>query len=162
GKDLFHQNSSGDGSRCGQFFNGPVYIGVSNPNYGILSAGRQNSPAFDLGADYDPMGLSYAFSLIGYSSTAGGGVGDTEVARLDNSVKYFYRYGPLHVAGMYAQGGQDTALHGDGYAANIGATLWGISADFVYRKENSAVSSASLSPANCTALGFTLPTCPAQ
>src|SRR5262249_42178960 len=78
---------------------------------------------------------------------AGAGIGDTEASRWDNSVKYVYQYGPVHVAGMYAQGGQDTALHSDGWGANVGATLWGFSFDFVYQKENSVVSAASLSAA---------------
>jgi predicted porin len=152
GVDIFHQDSRGDSSRCGQFFNTIVYGGVSSSTYGTLTAGRQNNLDLELQAAYDPMALSYAFSLIGYSGGAGAGIGDTETARWDNSVKYVYQYGPFHVAGMYSQGGQDTAMHGDGWAANVGGTLWGISADFVYMKENSSVSSSFLSAAQVATL----------
>jgi predicted porin len=153
GKALAEQNTAADGSRCGQFLNGQAYGGVSNATFGTLTAGRQNTLDLDLMTKYDPMAMSYAFSLIGYSGSAGPGVGDTESARWDNSVKYTYQYGPVHAAGMYALGGQDTALHSDGWAANAGATLWGISADVVYTKENSVISGASLSAAQVAALG---------
>jgi hypothetical protein len=36
GKDVYHQDSNGDSSRCGQTFNGPLYVGVSNAAYGTL------------------------------------------------------------------------------------------------------------------------------
>jgi predicted porin len=147
GVDIFHQVSKGDSSRCGQFLNQAAWGGISNAAYGTLTAGRQNNLDLELQAAYDPFALSYAFSLIGYSGGAGAGIGDTEASRWDNSVKYIYQYGPVHVAGMYAQGGQDTALHSDGWGVNVGGTFWGISADFVYQKENSVVSGAALSAA---------------
>jgi predicted porin len=143
GKDVFHQVSAGDSSRCGQLFNGPVYVGVSNAAYGTLTVGRQNSLDLDLMANYDPMALSYAFSLVGFSSTAGGGVGATEDSRWDNSVKYIYQYGPIHASFMYADGGQDTALHGSGIAGGAGFTWKGFSADAVYTKENGAIRSST-------------------
>jgi predicted porin len=152
GVDIFHQVSKGDSSRCGQFLNQAAWGGVSNAAFGTLTAGRQNNLDLELQAAYDPMALSYAFSLIGYSGGAGAGIGDTEASRWDNSVKYVYQYGPVHVAGMYAQGGQDTAMHSDGWGANIGGTLWGLSVDFVYQKENSVVSGASLSAAQVAGL----------
>jgi predicted porin len=143
GRDIFHQTSQGDSSRCGQFFNGPVYAGVSNSAYGTLTAGRQNSLDLDLQAAYDPMGLSYAFSLLGYSGTAGSGVGATETARWDNSVKYVYQYGPFHASAMYAQGGQDTSIHTGAGAAGVGFTWKGWSVDGLYTKENGAIRAAT-------------------
>src|SRR5262249_48972769 len=110
GRPLDQTNSAGDGSRCGQIFNGPAYVGLSNSAYGTLTIGRQNSLDLDLMGNYDPMGLSYAFSLIGWSGGAGAGVGSTETARWDNSVKYLYQYGPVHAGAMYANGGDDTAI----------------------------------------------------
>jgi predicted porin len=139
GKDVFHQVSAGDSSRCGQFFNGPLYVGVSNAAYGTLTVGRQNSLDIDLLANYDPMALSYAFSLVGFSSTVGGGVGATEDARWDNSVKYIYQYGPVHASVMYADGGQDTSIHTGAIAGGAGFTWRGFSADAVYTKENGAI-----------------------
>ena len=68
------RTSKGDSSRCGQAINGPAYAGVSNSTYGTLTVGRQNSLELDSIAVYDPAGLAYAFSLIGYSGFNAGSV----------------------------------------------------------------------------------------
>ena len=104
GRDLDQSTASADGSRCGQAINGPVYVGMSHAHYGTLTAGRQNSLVLDTLANYDPNALSYAFSLLGWSGTASGGVGSTEAARWDNSVKYVYQHGP-NSCGCYVRTG---------------------------------------------------------
>jgi len=139
GRSLFTMDNNGDGSRCGQAFGNSAYAGLSNPLYGTLTVGRQYSLVLDGMVTYDPMALSQAFSLIGYSGTAGAGVGSTETTRWDNSVKYIFTYGPFHAAGMYTNGGQDTNMNGDGYGANAGITYMGFSVDGFYTKENAAV-----------------------
>ncbi len=154
GKPLAAQNANSDGSRCGQAFSGPAYAGVSNATYGTLTAGRQQSLELDAISVYDPMGLPYAFSLIGYSGGTAAGIGNTETGRWDNSAKYVYQWGPAHAAAMYTDGGQDTAMFGDGYGFNAGAAYRGFSLDAVYTKENSAVSSSSIKPsATCPGAG---------
>ncbi len=132
------QSSTADSGRCGQTFNGVAYAGVSNAAYGTLSAGRQNSFQLDGIGAYDPMALSYAFSLPGYSGTFAGS-GSTEAARWDNSVKYLYQYGPVHAGAMYSNGGDATGLYGIGYGFNVGGAYKGFSIDAVYTKENAAV-----------------------
>ncbi len=112
--------NNADGSRCGQAFANAAYAGLSSPIYGTLTVGRQTSLVNDGMGSYDPMALSPAFSLIGYSGTAGGGVGSTEATRWDNSVKYLLTYGPVHAAGMYTNGGQDTPIVNDAWGANVG------------------------------------------
>ena len=87
------QSANSDGSRCGQAFNGSAYGGVSNPIYGTLTVGRQQSLELDSVSSYDPMGLAPAFALLGYSGGTAGGIGSTETARWDNSVKYVFSYG---------------------------------------------------------------------
>jgi predicted porin len=140
--NTFAVPSGVDGSRCGQAFNGQALAGVSSPLYGTLTFGRQNSLTLDAMANYDPMGLSYATSLIGYSGTAGAGIGSTETARWDNSVKYVFQYGPAHIAGAYASGSTDgTSIHGDAGAVDAGITYKGLSIDGVYTRETGAVSS---------------------
>ena len=109
--------NNADGSRCGQAFANAAYGGLSHPLYGTLTAGRQTSLVNDGMGSYDPMALSPAFSLIGYSGTAGGGIGSTETTRWDDSVKYIFTYGPFHAAGMYTNGGQDTPIVNDAYGA---------------------------------------------
>ncbi len=119
-----------------------AYAGVSNPTYGTLTVGRQQSLELDNMAVYDPQLLSYAFSLIGYSG-AFAGAGFTEDARWDNSIKYIYQYGPFHAAGMYTNGGWDTAIFSGAYGANVGFTWKGLSVDAVYQHENSGVSAVT-------------------
>lgn len=140
------QDVNGDGSRCGQAFNGAAYGGISQPFLGTLTVGRQNSLVNDGMGTYDPMALSYAFSLIGYSGTPGGGIGSTETARWDELVKYIFTYGPFHAAGMYTTGGQETPMVADGYGANAGFTWKGFSVDGYYTKENGAVNLSTYSP----------------
>jgi predicted porin len=132
------QNSNADSGRCGQALNGPAYGGISNPLYGTLTVGRQQSFQLDEIARYDPMNLSYAFSLLGYSGTNGGS-GSTQAARWDNSAKYVYEYGPVHAGVMYSGGGADSGMFGSGYGFNLGGTYRGFSLDGVYTKEHGAV-----------------------
>ncbi len=96
GKTYAQFNTNGDGSRCGQAFNGAAYAGVTHPLYGALTAGRQNSLVLDGMGAYDPMALSYAFSILGYTGTVGPGVGSTETARWDElgEVRHQLRTGP--------------------------------------------------------------------
>ncbi len=127
-----------DGSRCGQAFAGQAYGGLSNPLYGTLTIGRQSSLVNDGVGTYDPVHGSYAFSLIGFSGGAAGGIGSTETARWDNALKYVFTYGPAHVAAMYSSGGQDTPIFGDAVGGNIGLTYKGFALDGYYTQENGA------------------------
>jgi predicted porin len=132
------QNSNADSGRCGQILNGNAYGGVSNAAYGTLTFGRQATFQLDAIAAYDPMELSYAFSLLGYSGTDAGS-GSTQAARWDNSVKYRYEYGPVHAGAMFSNGGSGTGMFGTGYAFNVGGTYNGFSLDGVYTVEHGAV-----------------------
>jgi predicted porin len=143
GKLYSQMDNNGDGSRCGQAFNSVAYGGVSNASYGTLTAGRQQSLMLDGLATYDPMVLSYAFSVLGYSGTPAAGIGSTETARWNNSVKYVYQYGPIHAAAMYSSGGQDTPMMGQGFGANIGGSYRGFSIDGFYTREYGAVNLSS-------------------
>ncbi len=157
GKALDVQGTSVDSSIAGQLFGGAAYAGVSSKTFGSLTFGRHTTPLADGIAKYDPMYAAQAFSVIGFSGTAGGG-GDTEDRRLDDSVKYTAKYGPVHVGGLYqfngANGGYNTAVQ-----ANLGADfLGGGSIDGYYQKKKDAVAAASLSAAMVQgkpAAGFT-------
>ena len=132
------QNSNADSGRCGQALNGPAYGGISNPLFGTLTIGRQQSLQLDQLALYDPMALSYAFSLLGYSGTFAGS-GSTQGSRWDNSAKYFYQYGPVHAAAEYAMGSDQSGMFGDAYSFDLGGTYRGFSIDGVYTKERGVV-----------------------
>jgi len=132
------QTANADSSRCGQFFNGPAFGGVGNKDYGTLTIGRQNSLELDATAAYDPQQLSYAFSFLGYSGF-NGGAGSTQAARWDNSFKYAYATGPVHINLMYSGGAQDAGLFGKAFAGGIGGTFSGFSVDAVYENVKGAV-----------------------
>jgi len=132
------QTANADSSRCGQFFNSMAWGGMGNPMYGQLTIGRHNSLELDALAVYDPQTLSYAFSFLGYSGF-NGGAGSTEAARWDNSARYSYQNGPVHLAIMYSNGGGDTGLLDKSYAGNLGITFEGLSVDAVYENAKGAV-----------------------
>jgi len=132
------QTANADSSRCGQPFNGVIWGGVSSPRFGTLTIGRQQSLQLDALAVYDPQTLSYAFSFLGYSGF-NGGAGSTEAARLDNSGKYSFTSGPVHINALYSNGGQDTGVLGKSYGADIGVTVQGLSVDALYENSKGAV-----------------------
>jgi predicted porin len=139
------QSSNGDSSRAGQPFNAAAYIGLSSPVYGTVTFGRQNSLALDGVIAYDPMGASNAFSVIGYSG-ATAGMGDTEDARLDSSMKYRVKLGPVRAAALYQLGGTGSDAR-SAYEFDLGTDYEGFSVDAVYSQVYDAISAASLSAA---------------
>ncbi len=150
GKAVTAQSTNGDSSRAGQAFQGAAYIGVSSKEFGALTIGRQNSLILDDLLKYDPQLQSYAFSIIGLSGTAAGG-GDTEDARLDQSIKYALAYGPVHIACIH-QFGISGSLPGGADEADIGGSysdpvLGEISLDATWAHVKDAVQAGSLSAA---------------
>jgi predicted porin len=87
-----------DSSRWG-WLNTNQYVGVSQPVWGTLTFGRQNTLQLDLINAYDAMGGAYAFSPIGYSGKAGGS-GDTEDARWTTAIKYRVNIGWFRIGVM--------------------------------------------------------------
>ena len=136
---LDQQTANGDSSRAGQLFNTQAYGGLSHPTYGQLTAGRQNSLILDGLGDYDAMGSAPAFSVIGVSSTAGGG-GDTENARYNTSVKYQVGAGPLRFSALYQFGGFDQGNGSNGaFSAEVEAHFGAFSFDAVGQKVKDGV-----------------------
>ena len=132
------QTANADSSRCGQFFNAQAFGGIGNKDLGTLTIGRQNSIQLDATAVYDPQAVAYAFSFLGYSGFDGGS-GSTQAARWDNSVKYAYQSGPIHLNLMYSNGAQDAGLFGKAFGGGIGGTFAGLSVDATYQNVKGAV-----------------------
>jgi predicted porin len=162
GKPLNQQNVGVDSSVAGQLFAGAAYVGLVSPRVGAFTFGRNVTLLADGISKYDPMGAAQAFSVIGYSGTAAG-AGDTEDRRLDQSVKYVAKYGPVHVGAMYQfgsySGSQDT-----GYQFQLGGEFAGLSADAFYVKKYDAIAVSSLNVAqaadvtnNCNADAAAVP-----
>jgi len=144
GRPLNQQGTNVDTSVAGQLFAGAAYAGFSSPTYGALTFGRHPTPMADGISKYDPNAASQAFSVIGFSGTAAGG-GDTEDRRLDDSVKYTAKFGPVHVGALYqfngSNGASNTAEQGQ-----LGLDfLGGGSVDAYYAKKKDAVAASPLS-----------------
>jgi predicted porin len=151
GVPLASQSSNADSSRAGQFYNAVGYAGLTSSTYGTLTVGRQNSLELDGVNAYDPMGGSYAFSVIGWQGTAVGG-GDTEDARISTAVKYrlnvgddWFRVGAMAQVGGYEQ---NNATRGE-YGAQLGKDFdFGVSGklsvDGIFTYDKGAVKAASL------------------
>src|SRR5580658_74898 len=123
GKALVLQTVNSDSSRAGQFDNSQGFIGISNPTYGTLTAGRVNSLTLDGTIAYDIMGSAYAFSLFGASGSFAG-FGDTETNRANTGVKYRVEYQNLHAAGLWQWGGYDQGNGTTGmYQGDVGVDL---------------------------------------
>jgi predicted porin len=154
GVALAKQTSNADSSRAGQWYNGVGYAGFSSPTYGTLTFGRQNSLELDGVNAYDPMGGSYAFSVIGWQGTSVGS-GDTEDARVSTAIKYRVDVGNnwFRLGAMYQVGGYDNNNAAQGmWAAQIGKDFdfgaYGkLSVDAIYTEDKGAVKAASLSAA---------------
>jgi predicted porin len=134
------QSANGDSSRTYGPINSRAWAGVSNKTFGTLTYGRHYAFSNDNDNFYDPFGGAYAFSLIGNSGTLGGGLGDTELARYNNSVRYLYadhnvRAGVLtQVGGWSAGNNAQYAIEGD-----VGFDWQGFSFDAVYEYAKDAV-----------------------
>src|SRR5271168_4833119 len=129
-KTIGNQNANQDSSRAGQWDNTRGYVGLSNPTFGTLTIGRETSLSNDLVTNYDPMGGSYAFSVIGTSSTYVSGVGDTEVSRYNTALKYQVGYQNFRAAAAWQFGGYEQGNGSNGaYQFDLGADYGGFSFD---------------------------------
>lgn len=131
-----------DAGRCGQAFTDDALIGLSNPTYGTLTAGRQTQLGIDSFVNYDAT-RGYSTSLLtgtGLLSSMGG----FETTRWDNSAKYQNKFGPVRVGLIYGEGSEDSAIHHNAYGGKVGLTLGAFSLDAVYEKQNSIVSASPL------------------
>jgi predicted porin len=151
GRPAAAQGTSVDTSVAGQLFGGAAYAGFSSPTYGSLTFGRHVTPFADGISKYDPMGAAQAFSVIGFSGTAAGG-GDTEDRRLDQSLKYTAKYGPVHLGALYQFNGSNGSAN-TAEQAQLGLDfLGGGSVDAYYAKKKDAVAASSLSVAQVEGL----------
>jgi predicted porin len=134
------QSANADSSRAYGVINTRAYAGVQNQTFGTLTYGRQYAFSNDNIGTYDPFGGAYAFSPIGNSSTLGGGLGDTELARYTNSIKYLYADHSIR-AGVLSQVGGWSAGNNAQYAieGDLGFDYAGFSFDAVYEWAKDAV-----------------------
>lgn len=142
GLPLASQIASGDGSRAGQIFNGEAWVGFDSKSWGIIHVGRNNAPALDMLAAYDPL-VSYGFSLFGFVGVMAG-QGSGETARIDNSVKYLGNYGPFRTELMF--GAPDTNVK-NFFQGTVGFVQPNFSIDLIGGHTSDSVIASSLSGA---------------
>jgi predicted porin len=148
------QSANSDSSRAGQWDNTRGYVGVSNSVYGTLTVGRQYAFSSDLVNSYDPMGGSYAFSLIGNSATYVSGAGDTEVSRYNTSVKYQVAVNNFRAGAVWQFGGYEQGNGSNGaYQFDVGGDYAGFSVDGVYSYAKDAVALSSYSGVTTGSVG---------
>lgn len=137
---LANQNTNTDSARSTGWDNSRGYVGLSNAKFGTLTVGRQNSLSADLVAAYDPYGTSYAFSVIGNSSTFVAGAGDTELSQYNMSVKYQATYRKVRFAAIGQAGGYEQRNNAESaYQFDLGGDLGGLSVDAIYAYAKDAV-----------------------
>jgi len=148
GVPLDAQSANNDSSHAGQFYNALGYVGVSSDTFGTLTFFRQNALTLDGVFAYDPMGASYAFSALGFSSS-NCGAGDTETCRITTAIKYRVNIGAFRIGALAQVGGYNlnNGSNGD-YEGQIGGDIpignfgWGngvLSLDAIYKWEKDAV-----------------------
>ena len=145
-KTIGNQNANSDSSRAGQWDNTRGFVGVSSDTLGTLTIGRQYSFTNDAVSKYDPMGGSYAFSLIGNSATYLAGTGDTELARYNTSLKYQLNYNNLRAGAVWQFGGYAQGNGSNGaYQVDLGGDYGGFSVDAIYSFARDAVALSAYS-----------------
>jgi predicted porin len=145
-KTIGNQNENNDSSRAGQFDNTRGYFGVSSNTFGTLTAGRETSFTNDAVQNYDPMGGSYAFSLIGTSSTYVSGMGDTETSRYNTSLKYLVQYNNVRAGAAWQFGGYELGNGSNGaFQFDVGGDYAGFSFDAIYSYARDAVTLSTYS-----------------
>ncbi len=160
GKPLTAQATGVDTSVAGQAFAGALYAGLSSPTLGSVTFGRNTTLVADGISKYDINAASQAFSIIGLSGFAAGG-GNTEDRRLDQSVKYLGKYGPVHVGALYKFNGSNGGAY-TGVQGQLGFDfLGGGSVDAYYFKMKDGIGVSSLSAEQVQELpGMCSPTTP--
>ncbi len=153
GVALARQSAYGDANRAGEALNAAAYAGLSSVRLGTITFGRQTALTSDGVVAYDPMFAANAFSVIGYQSLTAG-MGNSEDARLDSSLKYLVNYGSVHVGALAqlngANGKSVNADNSGGRGAtefDVGAEYAGLDVDAIYSRLYDAISAAPLSAA---------------
>jgi predicted porin len=146
GLPITRQNAFSDSSRNGQAFSNAAYAGLSSPVYGTLTYGRQSALTSDAIVNYDPMGNSLAFSLVGFQGAIGG-AGTTEDRIYDNSFEYRANAGPFRFAVEASLRSGNNSGTGNAFEGDVGFDYMGLSMDFLGARIYDAVSAAPLSAA---------------
>ncbi len=141
GTPLANQTAFGDSNSEGQFYNDLGFTGVSHDTWGTLTFFRQNDLMQDAILSYDPMGVSGAFSPLGFFGGFAGG-GDTQNRRDTTAIKYRVNVANWHFAAYGQVGGYEEgnaakgSFSGDvGTDIKVGPGLLSVDAIGMFRKD---------------------------
>jgi predicted porin len=93
----------GDNALQGILFNRGAYVGLTNPQWGAITLGRQQNLMLENIGNYNPVNAQM-FSPIAFSGTYGGG-GYTDSATVNQAVKYKFAQAGFNANVLYATGG---------------------------------------------------------
>jgi len=140
---------SSNSSLDGQLFNRQAFVGLSDSKLGAIAFGRNYNPIYDVVTDYDPVSQAQTFSPLGASNAIGGGGGISEDTRLDNSIKYKNKVGPVNFGALYKFGGVAGNNSAEsGYALNLGYEEGPFGIQGVYEAFTDALKSSTSTVAN--------------
>jgi len=114
-------STNGGSSINGQLFSRGAYVGLGSKTWGSIQLGRTTALALDQVAEHDPLNASGLYSPLGFSGALGGGLGATENARMDNSIKYQVMTGPVKLGLQYKIGDKKSSE-----ADNLGSIVEGM------------------------------------
>jgi predicted porin len=126
-------NNNAASSADGQLFGRKAFVGIQSDKYGTVTFGRNEVLGVDVLGAYAPVQNAQQFAPTGYSGTLGGSLGETEFARLDNSVKYTGKSGEFNYGVIYGFGnrsGSNSA--GTTYQVNAGYESGALGLQAVY------------------------------
>ncbi len=86
---------TGVSGQGGRLFGRQAYVGLQN-QWGQLTLGRQQTPFYDFGLQFDPMAIANKYSITAQDAAFS--------SRADNSVKYIGTFGGLTASALYSFG----------------------------------------------------------
>lgn len=127
----------GKSAQGGRLFGRQAYVGVQSP-YGGVTLGRQQTPLYEFGLKYDPMGISTNYSIIAQDASL--------TSRADNSIKYAGTFNGVTAIAMYSFGSNTgggaagevpgSFKVGQEYSASVGYTAGPLSVGAAYDEIN--------------------------
>src|SRR5271154_7147038 len=138
------RSANGASAIDGQLFARGAYLGFSKDRLGSVEFGRTTNLSLDQVAEYDPVQAALLYSPLGFSGGIGGGLGATENSRLDNSVKYENKVGPVAVGVQYKfKGSQSDQAAGYGHVLMLGYSAGPLSFKGTFSEETNTVAWAT-------------------
>lgn len=145
--------ASANSSLNGQFFNRLAFVGLSDGQLGSVALGRNDAPMYDIAKKYDPVQNADLLGPLGFSGSIGGGGGVSENKRIDSSLKYTNKIGPVNFGALYKFGGiAGAASAGSGFTLNGGYEEGNFGVQAAYQTFKDAVKGASGTVANTVAV----------